>query len=166
VDLLTDPEADERKDFPFESNHEATDNPEGFTSQDDKEYAADDLSGALGTVLLIEDDDMVRSVTENMLARSGFQVLSAADGRQGLTLFRKHWRNIECVLLDCVMPGMGGQETLTHLRGIHENARVILTSGYIEPDFVDRSDGGPDAFIRKPYATSDLVSTIRSVMGS
>jgi len=121
-------------------------------------------SSSRGTILLIDDEEMVRNVTKRMLERFGFRVLTAPDGLEGIALFRDHWRDIECVLLDCTMPRMSGQATLLELRRIREDARIILVSGYCEQAFLDRSNGRPNAFMQKPYSASDLEMMVLSVL--
>jgi len=73
-----------------------------------------------------------------MLAQLGFQVLTATNGREGLKAFRTHGAEITCVILDLMMPEMGGEETFLALRKLRSDVRVILSSGYNEQDVTQR----------------------------
>lgn len=122
---------------------------------------------ALATVLLVDDEEVVRVVGARMLRRAGFSVLTAEDGHQALDLFRAHIDDIDCVLLDLTMPHMDGEETFAELRGLRSDVSVILSSGYNEQDVVERF-AGPDlaGFIQKPYRSSALIAKIRNVLAA
>ncbi len=119
-----------------------------------------------GTVLVVDDDDNVRPVTQMMLERLGFQVLLACDGREGLDVFRAHRGEIVCVLLDLTMPEMDGEETLAALRELDPRVRVILSSGYNQLEVVQRFAGrGLAGFVQKPYRLADLRATLDKTLG-
>jgi len=110
-----------------------------------------------GTVLLVEDQDLVRKMTRGMLKRLDFSVLEATNGIEGLELFAQHREKIRCVITDLTMPKMDGWETLTALRKIHPNIPVILVSGYDEAQAMERFDSEkPQAFLRKPFSMAEL----------
>jgi signal transduction histidine kinase/ActR/RegA family two-component response regulator len=116
---------------------------------------------ASGTVLVVDDDDNVRPVTQQMLERLGFGVLLARDGREGLEVYRAHRDEITCVLLDLTMPVMDGEETLRELRALDPRVRVILSSGYNELEVVQRFAGqGLAGFVQKPYRLADLQAAL------
>ncbi len=117
-------------------------------------------------VLIIDDDDVVRSVTQQIVQRSGFGVILAHSGREGINLFAEHRDQIGCVLLDMSMPEMDGADTFRELRGIERDLRVIVISGYSADDLGDcfRSER-PFAFIQKPFTISELDATLRTAMG-
>ncbi len=117
------------------------------------------------TVLVIDDEESIRNVTRLMLEKSGFEVLTADDGPEGLALFREHPRDIAVTLLDLTMPGMNGDEVMKEILGMQRGARVLLTSGYKEEDVRHRFDvDGMTGFIHKPFELTSLVDQIRSVM--
>ncbi|MBU1340301.1 MAG: transporter substrate-binding domain-containing protein [Proteobacteria bacterium] len=117
------------------------------------------------TVLLVEDQDLVRKMAEKMIARLGFSVLSASDGTQALELFRQHQDMIRCVITDLTMPGMDGWEILRILRKIQPALPVILASGYEEAQAMDRDDSEkPHAFLHKPYSKDELKKVLYSAM--
>ena len=119
-----------------------------------------------GTILLVDDDPVVRSVASAMLAQLGFQVLTAINGREGLKVFHAHGAEIACVILDLTMPEMGGEEAFRELRNVRSDVRVILSSGYNEQEVTQRFVGrGLAGFIQKPYTMANLRSTLTRVLG-
>jgi CheY-like chemotaxis protein len=112
-----------------------------------------------GTVLLVEDDDLLRKVAEKMLGRLGYTVLPARDGVEAVELFREHRERISWVLCDLIMPRMNGWDTLAALRALDPDVHVVLTSGYDEahaPSDVPRERA--QAFLGKPWTLEQLSS--------
>ncbi len=120
-----------------------------------------------GTVLLVDDEAKVRKVTQQMLERAGFSVLTASDGLKAIDTYRRNSDDIVCVLLDLTMPNMGGEETFKKLLGIRPDVRVIMSSGYGEREVVERFvDQGLAGVIQKPYLSAKLVTKLREVLGT
>ncbi len=120
-----------------------------------------------GTILLVDDDPAVRHVAAQMLDGLGFKVLTAADGREGLEVFRQHDGEMDCVILDLTMPEMGGEEVFGELRRLRSDICVILSSGYNEEDVTQRFVGQRLAgFIQKPYTSAKLRVTLNRVLGA
>lgn len=118
-----------------------------------------------GVILLVDDDETVRSVGKRMIERLGFRVLTAADGREGLEVFRAHLDTITCVLLDLTMPHMDGEAAFKELRRIRPDVRIILSSGYTEHDLSNRLSGlGVQEFIQKPYRLTQLREVLRETV--
>ncbi len=117
-----------------------------------------------GTVLLVDDEEMVRAVAKRMLEHLGFSVLLASDGVEAIEVFRAHLGKIPMVILDLTMPRMDGIETLAALRGISGDVKVMLSSGYSEHEISKRFAGkGFSGFIEKPYRISELGDKLRDV---
>jgi two-component system cell cycle sensor histidine kinase/response regulator CckA len=117
------------------------------------------------TVLVVEDDDEVRSIVRELLSRQGFMVLEARQGREALSLAEKYPQPVHLLLTDVVMPGMGGKELADAMGKIMPSLRVLFMSGYTQ-DVVFRqevSDGGR-AFIQKPFTLSALEGKIREAL--
>ena len=115
-----------------------------------------------GTVLVVDDEEPVRSFAETTLKRYGFEVLVARDGREAVDVFKKNADSIDAVLLDMTMPHLGGKETFQELRSLSPDIRVILSSGYNEQDATDRfASKGLAGFLQKPYRPQELVDTIQ-----
>jgi PAS domain S-box-containing protein len=115
-----------------------------------------------GLLLLVDDEETVRAIGKKILERLGFEVLTAADGRQALEVFRAQADQIAGVVLDLTMPHMDGEETFRELRRIRAGVRVILSSGYSEQDAVQRFAGkGLAGFIQKPYTVDNLQAVLQ-----
>jgi two-component system cell cycle sensor histidine kinase/response regulator CckA len=114
-----------------------------------------------GTVLLAEDDEMLRWTAKATLTLLGFTVLVAKDGLEAVELFRRHKDTIRLVLCDWTMPHMDGWETLAALRKLSPGIPVILSSGYDEADVMaEVSNEQPEAFLAKPYSLDALRGAI------
>jgi two-component system cell cycle sensor histidine kinase/response regulator CckA len=115
-----------------------------------------------GTVLLVEDEEMVRQVAARLLARLGFEVIEAKDGIDALEAFRHHSAEIRCVLCDLSMPRLNGWETLAALRRLAPGLPVILASGYSEEQVMEgHYHELPQGFLGKPYGSDE----VRTVLG-
>lgn len=126
--------------------------------------SAGDLAGR-GAILIIDDEEMVRSMAQRLLEHYGYRVLLAANGEDGLDLFREQTGNIECVLLDMTMPVMSGEETLSQLKALRTDIPVILSSGFTEVEAMRRFEGKALAgFIQKPYTASTLAQKVKDAL--
>ncbi|MCG8463198.1 MAG: PAS domain S-box protein [Holophagales bacterium] len=120
---------------------------------------------AVGTVLVVDDDEAVREMAVRMLERLGFDVIFASGGEEAVEIFRLRHREIVVVLLDMTMPRMDGEATFRELREIQPDARVVLSSGYNEQIAAERFEGeGLAAFLQKPYRQTDLILTLDKVL--
>jgi len=109
------------------------------------------------TILVIDDEVMVRAIVEKMLHKLGCQVLFASDGHEGLEQFSKNRGSIDAVLLDMTMPKMGGKETLIKLRKMDIEVPVIICSGYRNENISEKFEGvRPAAFLQKPFSLKSL----------
>ncbi|HJV49382.1 MAG TPA: response regulator [Geothrix sp.] len=118
-----------------------------------------------GTVLVVDDDETVRTVARQTLELKGFQVLEAQDGRVAVDLVQAHAGAIHLVLLDMTMPHMGGEEAFREMRALQPALRVILSSGYNESEAMSRFRGkGLKGFLQKPYGPRDLIAKIHSAL--
>jgi len=120
-----------------------------------------------GTVLLVEDEEMLRNMATAMFKRLGFAVLEAKDGVEAVEVFRQHQDEICCVLCDLTMPRMNGWETLTALRNIAPDVPVILASGYDKARVMAGDHPElPQAFLGKPYKLKKLSDAISHALVS
>jgi len=118
-----------------------------------------------GTVLIVDDEQLVLTVGRSMLKQLGIKVLTAPDGDKAVELFKEHAEDIEFVLLDFSMPKMDGIETFKKIKSIKENVSVILCSGRGKSEIAGKLQGvTPDGFIQKPYLLSSLLSLMRDLM--
>ena len=121
-------------------------------------------SGA-GTVMIVDDEEPVRSFARRALERAGYRVLDAADGAKAMGLYQAHPGEIGAVVLDLTMPGMDGRQVLEQLRAIDPRVRIILSSGFSEHDLAVRGEAAGDLFLQKPYMLGELLDSVRAVMG-
>ncbi|HEY6000342.1 MAG TPA: response regulator [bacterium] len=127
--------------------------------------AAPGQAGARGTVLVVDDEPMVRETTRSMLEEAGYSVLTACDGAEGVEVFRANAGRLAAVILDMTMPRMGGEEAFREMRRIDETVPVILSSGFNEQDAVNRFIGkGLAGFIQKPYRLQALLERLETAL--
>jgi PAS domain S-box-containing protein len=123
-----------------------------------------DLRGT-ETILVVDDEDIVRQTARNALERYGYTVRSARDGAEAVDIFAREIGRIDLVLLDLTMPVMAGEEALRNLRALAPGVKVLLSSGFNEVEAVRRFIGkGLAGFIQKPYAATDLAQRIRQAL--
>jgi CheY-like chemotaxis protein len=117
--------------------------------------------GALGAILIIDDDDTVRAVARRLLERRGFSVVEAEDGLVGVDRFTESPGRFALVLLDLTMPKMGGAAAMAALRRIDPDVRVLLTSGYREREVAVQFVGmEPAGFVQKPFRADELYAAV------
>ncbi|ERP39054.1 hybrid sensor histidine kinase/response regulator [Chitinivibrio alkaliphilus] len=115
-----------------------------------------------GTILLIDDEEVVRITTASLLKNLGYTVYSAASGEEGLSLFHRQKNTIDLVILDMMMPRMGGEETFYALRKISQKTPIIIASGFAHEDEIERlHQNGVNGFIYKPFRTSELAEILQ-----
>jgi PAS domain S-box-containing protein len=118
-----------------------------------------------GSVLVVDDDETVRTVARMALERVGFTIIEAEDGRAGLAAYKAHSADIRLVLLDLTMPHMGGEEALRELRAISPELPVVLMSGYNSQEVTTQFVGhGVAGFLQKPFRIPALLSTVQEIL--
>ncbi len=118
-----------------------------------------------GTVLIVDDEPVVREVAQGMLERAGLTVLTAEDGREALVVFGDHSDEIDCVILDLTMPHLDGEETFCELRKVRPDVAVILASGYNQQDVTQRFTGkGLAGFLQKPFRLESLTEMVKAIL--
>ena len=117
-----------------------------------------------GSVLVIDDEESVRNVASALLRSFGLTTVTAANGADGIEVFREKVGVFDFVLLDLTMPGMDGEETLAGLRSIDPLVRVLLISGYSENERISQmAAGGPLLFLQKPFTRLSLEQRLQQV---
>jgi PAS domain S-box-containing protein len=118
-----------------------------------------------GDILVVDDEDAVRSLALKALSGFGYGVLSARDGREAIRVFDAQAERIDAVLLDMSMPALDGKQTLAAIRARRPSVPVVLMSGYSEEETLGGFVRGPQlAFLHKPFTIGELSEAVRSVL--
>jgi len=117
------------------------------------------------TIMIIDDDRSVLDVVRRTLERSGYGVICANSGEEGIELLKQKTHRIDLVILDYAMPKMNGEETLMHLKVIKPDVKVILATGFNEGSIAQRfSAWGLSGFITKPFQTQELIELVKKTL--
>ncbi len=118
-----------------------------------------------GAVLVVDDEETIRTVAARILEAHGFSVVLANDGREALGIYRADPARFTLVLLDLTMPHLDGEETFRQLRHLNPGVKVVLMSGFNQQEAVSRFTGkGLAGFVQKPFAVDDLIRAARAVL--
>jgi len=118
------------------------------------------------TILVVDDEEHILRTYAKVLRDMGFEVLPAKDGPEALGLFRSRREDVAAVILDMVMPGMGGAEVFEALKAIEPGVRVLLASGYSRDGQANRLlEAGCQGFIQKPFDARELAEKLKEVLG-
>ncbi len=117
------------------------------------------------TILLTDDEEPIRDLGQEVLSRFGYNVITAPDGETALSVLEQKKDEIDLIILDLLMPGMGGEKCLEKILEMNPGAKVLLSSGYF-PDGLKNGTGhrGAKGFIAKPYEIGKLLKIIRNVL--
>ena len=130
-----------------------------------KEKPCEEFVEGQETVLLVDDEDMIIDVGQRMLNKLGYKVLTAKDGIEALKVFENHRDEIDVIVLDMIMPKMGGGETFDRIKKIKPEIKVLLSSGYsINGQATEILNRGCSGFIQKPFNLQSLSQHIRSIL--
>ncbi|HUQ98894.1 MAG TPA: ATP-binding protein [Gemmatimonadaceae bacterium] len=117
------------------------------------------------TILLVEDDEVVRGVVARVLRRAGFTVLQAGNGKDAIDLYKVDGFSVDLVITDIIMPQMGGAELATKIREIDPGAKILFTSGYTEDKVMRDTLLCPGAeFLEKPFTPASVAAKAREVL--
>lgn len=117
-----------------------------------------------GTILVVDDEEVVSTVACRLLESYGFKIWRASDGIEGVNVFLNHKNEIDAVLLDFIMPRMNGEEAFNEIKRIRKDVPVLLMSGYSEQDATERFAGkGLAGFIQKPFKSEELREKMRNL---
>ena len=118
-----------------------------------------------GTVLLVDDEEVILEAGKDLLEAMGYLVLTAKDGKEAIEVYKKSRDVIDIVFLDMVMPNMGGGEAYDRMKEINPNIKVLLSSGYsIDGQATEILKRGCDGFIQKPFRMNELSEKIREIL--
>lgn len=118
-----------------------------------------------GGILLVDDESLIREMGQSFLEEHGYQVFLATNGEQALEVYERERDHISLVILDVVMPVMGGKETLRRLKAAYPDIKVLISSGFHQDETDDSFITlGASGFIRKPYHTEELFKAVDDAM--
>lgn len=120
-----------------------------------------------GTILVVDDEEMIRCLLSEMLTELGFDAITARDGQEGVDIYRERSGEIDLVILDMVMPKLSGKEVFEQLKRINPHVKVILSTGFSRDAVVqDTLDQGIQEFVQKPYRMDQLAAALSKVFDS
>ena len=122
-----------------------------------------DFPGGDETILVVEDEEMLRGLVREVLTRSGYTVLEAADGEEGIAQYIKSRSSIDLVLLDLGLPKRSGDSVFTELKKMNPDVRVVFSTGYVKKEkSSELRELGALGVVHKPYAVDELMSVVRA----
>jgi PAS domain S-box-containing protein len=126
----------------------------------------DQIIKGSGTVLFVDDEPMVLEVGTKLLEKLGFGVIQARGGREAVEIYEERQASIDLIILDMIMPDMGGGEVFDRMREINPSVKVILSTGYTKDGrAAEIMERGCDAFLQKPFTIRDLSARISEAFG-
>jgi PAS domain S-box-containing protein len=140
--------------------------PSDDMADDEGEHLESNLSlEGEETILLVDDEELILDIGEDMLSRHGYTVVRAESGEQALEIFRRRMEEIDLVLMDLGMPGMGGEKCLQHLKAMAPEIKVIVGSGYAGHKIAKAPEQfGAAGFLPKPYRLNRLLVELRRLL--
>ena len=117
-------------------------------------------------ILIIEDDEIMRSLLKTFLLGAGYQVICTVDGIKGVEAYETHRRNIQLVVSDLEMPNLNGVGAYRKIKAMNPDVKVIFVSGYIDPHLQRQLQSeGVQHFIRKPYSPDEILGAVHEALG-
>jgi len=117
------------------------------------------------TVLLVDDEDMLVDIGRQMLKALGYQVMVATTGREAVEIYQKNQDSIDMVILDMIMPDMGGAQACDQMKEINPDIKILVSSGYsIEAEARQALARGCNGFIQKPFSLKQLSEKVRGIL--
>ncbi|MDD4996660.1 MAG: response regulator [Syntrophales bacterium] len=127
--------------------------------------SAEEMMKGSEMILLVDDEEMIIKVAERILKKLGYRVMTAQNGQEAVEIYRTHRDRIDLVILDMIMPGMGGKELYNTLKKMNPEAKVLLSSGYsIDGEAMEIMESGCNGFLQKPFSPSQLSQKIREIL--
>lgn len=137
----------------------------GVVEEDEVHDSPIEIPQGHETILLIDDEVLIRELGQTIFEKYGYKVLLAEDGKKGIDLYKKEKNNIDLVILDQTMPHLSGLEVLQEIRSVSWDTKVLMTSGYPEQeDFKKHERLKSSGFIAKPFDMFELLSRVREVL--
>ena len=117
------------------------------------------------SILVVDDEDQIRELTKKTLETHGYRVITANDGEEAITLYKQNRDEIKLVLMDMMMPVMGGSASIRELRKVNPDIKIIGVSGLTEKDkLAEVAHINVNAFLSKPYTAEKLLRNIYVIL--
>lgn len=130
-----------------------------------QEHTLREAAGGSETILLVEDEELLRDLVQSMLTSKGYTVLTARDGQEAVQLFMQRRNEIQLVVTDLGLPRLGGWEAARIMLKERPDLPVVIATGYLDPEAKQTmAEGGVREFIHKPYQGQELTHTIREIL--
>jgi two-component system, cell cycle sensor histidine kinase and response regulator CckA len=124
-----------------------------------------DIPGGTETILVVEDEELLRDIAKSFLSLKGYKVITAADGEEAVAVFSHFKKEISVVISDLGLPKFGGDVVYEKIRALDPNAPIILASGFIDPVVKDKlRKAGAQHFIQKPYQMQEVLEVVRELI--
>jgi len=124
----------------------------------------EELSEDVRTIMLVDDDEIVRSVAKQLIEKTGYEVIECATGSEAISVFEKHGPDIAAVVLDLKMSGMSGQDTFRHLTKQRKRLPIIISSGYEkDSEIQEMTADRAVCFLQKPYTLNEFTRSLREI---
>ncbi len=131
----------------------------------DGERESPKVAGGTETILVVDDEPMIRDLAKKMLEKSGYSVLTAGSGKEGVEVYGLHKSEISLVILDLIMPKMGGKQCLEELLKVDPQVMALIASGFaVKGDTKTFLDTAAKGIVAKPFNISDMLRTVRRVL--
>ena len=125
----------------------------------------DNITKGSGTILMVDDEEMILNVGSDLLRKLGYKVFTAASGNQAIDIYKDRMDEIDMVILDMIMPGMSGKDTYKELKELNKDVKVLLSSGYsVNGEAEELLSLGCNGFIQKPFNAKELHAKIRETL--
>ncbi len=141
--------------------------PEAASNARDEESAEKHQTANIkdGTVLVVDDEVVIRDLMYDVLSDKGYSVYTASDGVEGIKIFNEHPDKIDLVILDIIMPNMDGKEMFDQIKAINKDVKIIVISGFSKPKVKESlQKSGVDGFIAKPFNIADMLVQIEQLL--
>ena len=118
-----------------------------------------------GTILVVDDEEMIRTAVSRILTFCGYTVLTARDGSEGLDIYRRQMQDISGIVLDMSMPHMSGRDTFIELKKLNPDVKVLMASGFREdPRVRECMDMGLKLFMQKPFTMNECAAKVDELL--
>jgi PAS domain S-box-containing protein len=140
--------------------------PPGFVESANQESKTSEVvAGGTETILLVEDEEILRELVKSSIEEKGYNVITAQDGVEAINIFSQHKDRISLVLCDMGLPKLGGWDAFKIMKELHPSVKVVFASGYLDPELkAEILKSGAIDFVQKPYDPDDIIKHIRQVI--